>query len=180
MTRTTLATALATAITATAGIAYQGPSPNTPDPTDRGGEFAVSGCVEQEAGRAGVPPVYRITRVSTATGEGRAASAMGAGVPTPGTHSSAVKPSDPPELVASEYRIVAVESADLPKYVNQTVEARGTLQDLPPSAGGMASRNAPEAADSTTTPAVSAAAGKVFVATSIKKLADTCTSVRGS
>lgn len=156
--------------------------PNTPNPADRGGEFTITGCVQQETGRAGAPPAYKITRVSAATGEGRAVGAMGTGVAVAGANSSATPRSNPPDIVPSEYRLVATEQADLPKYVNQTVEARGALQDMPASAGGStggvpATGNAATGSDAKAT---TGAGNRVFVATAVKKLADTCTEVRGN
>jgi hypothetical protein len=132
--------------------------------------------VQQETGGQGSPAVYKITRVSAATGEGRALSAMGAGVPVPGANSNAKPPSDPPDIVEAEYRLMAAEQLDLPKYVNQTVEARGTLRDMPASAGSTANRGGANRANAT----AGRADGKVFVASALNKLADTCTEVRGN
>lgn len=183
MTRITSATALAAVLAATSiGLAAQVGQPTTPNPADRGGEFSITGCVQQEAGRAGQPPAYKITRVSAATGEGRAVGAMGTGVAGPGGSANATPRSNPPDIVPSEYRLMATEQAGLPKFVNQTVEARGALQDMPASAGG-ATSSATASGNAGTGPAAKAAASagnRVFVATSLKKLADTCTEVRGN
>ena len=178
MTRLISAAGVAAAVlAATAGAAAQGPRPGEPNPADRGGEFTISGCVQQEAAQQGSPTVYKITRVSPATGEGRAVSAMGAGVPVAGANASAKPPSDPPDIVSSEYRIVATEQLNLPKYVNQTVEARGTLRDAPAASAGSA---ASSRGSNNATAASGRAVSKVFMATALNKLADTCTEVKGN
>lgn len=82
----------AAVIAATIGMAAQGPRPGEPNPADRGGEFTISGCVQQEAAQQGSPTVYKITRVTAGTAEGRAVGAMGAGVPVAGANSNAKPP----------------------------------------------------------------------------------------
>lgn len=157
MTRLTTAATIA-AFLGVNGIAAGAQRPGEPNPTDRGGEFTLIGCVQQEAPQAGQPPVFSLTHATTATGEGRAAAAQGAGVPTPGVHSSTTEPSDPPDIVYDEYRILAEERADLPKFVNQKIQARGSLQSAPSPRAQGGDRTAP-----------------IFMATEITKLADTCT-----
>ncbi len=166
MTRTTSAATVAAAcMVLVIGVAAQGQTPGEPNPTDRGGEFTITGCVERGAGDADAPPVYLLTQTSAATGEGRAVGAMGAGVPMVGAHSSATPPSDPPDIVADEYRIMADEQVKLTEFVNHRVEARGRLQDAP-EAGSAAS------GDTT--------GRRVFMATDIETLAETCTEAKGN
>jgi hypothetical protein len=157
MTRLAMAAAIA-AFIGVNGIVADAQRPGEPNPTDRGGEFTLVGCVQQNAPQAGQPPVFTLTNVTSATGEGRAVSAAGAGVPTPGAHSSTTEPSDPPDIVQGEYRILAEERANLPKFVNQKIEARGSLQSAPSSGAQGGNTTAP-----------------IFMATEITKLADTCT-----
>jgi hypothetical protein len=163
MIRATWAATAAVVVGMAFGTSAQGQKPGEPNPADRGGEFTVTGCVKQEAGRAGSPPVFLLTDVSAANAEGRAASAMGAGMPVGGAHSSTTPPSDPPDIVRGDYRLIGEERLDLPSFVNQSVQARGKLQD----------------ADAPGPAGAAGAARRVMVVTEISKVADTCTEVKG-
>jgi hypothetical protein len=150
-------------------------APGQPDPSDRGGEFTITGCLSQAPARNGQPVMFMITKVSPGqpnVGEGRVVGAMGGGVPVTGvTHSSSADKQDPPDIVRGEYRIVSTERTDLAKFANQQVEARGRLRS--------ASMNGDHDNMSTTPMKMDGAAktganADVFEAASVKKIAGSC------
>jgi hypothetical protein len=130
------------AIGATVVSAQQpGESPGQPDPTDRGGEFEIVGCLTRPSPQPSGGPLFVISDVTSAPGETRAISAMGAGVPTGRGRESArgARPTDPPDIVDAQYRVVADDAdIDLAAHVNRKVRMRGTLmadRESAPAAG---------------------------------------------
>jgi len=159
--------------------------PGQPDPNDRGGEFIITGCLQQQPATAGQPVTFKMTGVSPGqegVGEGRAVSAIGAGTPVTGvTHSSAAQPSDPPDIVRGEYRIIAAERTDLTKFVNQKVEARGRLRgsldakDKDDKDKDKDMKVHDEAMAKASSAGAAAGGLDVFEAMSVRKVADSCT-----
>lgn len=145
--------------------------PGEPDPTDRGGEFTVIGCLEQAPAGSGEPATFKLTHVTTATGQGRMASAQGAGVPVGQGDSVSSRPSDPPDLIPGEYRIVAGEDVDLAEHADQQVQLRGSLSEDGMAAATARVQQGAEAAAGRTT----AGGGEpVFIATEVMRVSDTC------
>jgi hypothetical protein len=148
-------------------------APGQPDPNDRGGEFTITGCINQTAPQNGQPMMFMITKVSPGqanVGEGRVMSAMGGGTPVTGvTHSSAADHQDPPDIVRGEYRIVSTERTDLAKFANQQVEARGRLRSVSMSGERDKTPMKVDAAAPKT-----GANADVFEASSVKKVAGSC------
>lgn len=148
-------------------------NPGQPDPTDRGGEFTIHGCLERGTGEAGSPPVFILKNATTATGEGRMASAQGAGVPVRGADTRATPPSDPPDIVFDEYRVVGQEDVDLAEHVNSQVRLRGRLSEQ--GVAGATARTQ-QGADDAAGAARSAATGAtpVLIVDEVDELAAEC------
>ena len=153
-------------------------APGQPDPNDLGGEFTITGCISQAPAQSGQPMMFMITKVSPGqanVGEGRAVGAMGGGTPVTGvTHSSAADHQDPPDIVRGEYRIVSTERTDLAKFANQQVEARGRLRGASMSGDHDSSSKTPMKVDGAA--ATPGAGAGVFEASSVKKIAGSCSS----
>ncbi len=160
----------------------QNNDPNRPDPNDKGGVFTLTGCLEQQPAAQGSPMAYKLTRITPATGEGRTAGAMGAGVGMGTQGSAGVRPSNPPDIVPSEYRIVAAENVALAPHANHKIEVRGSLSKNAAEAGAQATNRSGAAANSGSqgrTASASSTADKsndVFIATSVRMVSDTCSS----
>ena len=160
--------------------AQNGYDPNKPDPADKGGVFTLTGCLEQQPAAQGSPMAYKLTRISPATGEGRTAGAMGAGVGMGRQGVTEARQSDPPDIVPSEYRIVAAENVSLAPHANHKIEVRGSLSKNAGEAGAtMANRTAANSGSQGRTASASSTADKsndVFIATSVRMVSDTCSS----
>jgi hypothetical protein len=152
--------ATAMAVGATVASAQQpGDNPGQPDPTDRGGEFVIVGCLTRPSPQPSGGPLFVVTDVTSEPGDTRMIGAMGAGVPTGRGRESArgARPTDPPDIVDAQYRVVADDAdIDLAAHVNRKVRMRGTLM-----------------ADRESTPAAGRPAN-TFMAGEVEKVNDTC------
>jgi hypothetical protein len=148
---------------ATAGAAQRATAPGQPDPADRGGVFTIEGCLTRPAPQPAGGPVYVMTQVTSGTGEARVVSAMGAGVPTAPEGSRTSRPTDPPDVVDSSYRVVSDDAKiQFAKHVNHKVRMRGALM------GSGAAATARPAGSTQGTPT------QTFMAEELEMLADTC------
>jgi hypothetical protein len=162
---------------ATTGLAAQrsGDAPGQPNPTDRGGEFELTGCLTRPSPQPAGGAVFVLTDATSQTGEARLIGAMGAGVPTTAQRGGAqARPTDPPEIVESEYRVVADDAdLDLAKHVNHKVRMRGALMDQ---------ARAPQAGSNRSGEGQAQGAGqrndgmpqKTFIAGELESVADSC------
>lgn len=161
----------AIALTATLAAAQRpGDAPAKPDPADRGGEFVIVGCLTRPSPQPAGGPLFVVTNVTAQTGEARLVGAMGAGVPTNAQQEGpTARPTAPPDIVASEYRVVADDAdIDLGKHVNHKVRMRGALMGRDaPASPATARNNAAQAAPQ------GAPAG-TFMAGELDMVAETC------
>lgn len=155
-------------VAATAGAAQRANTQGQPDPADRGGVFTIEGCLTRPAPQPAGGPLYVMTQVTSGTGEARVVSAMGAGVPTGPEGGRAARPTDPPDIVDSTYRVVSDDAKiDFAKHVNHKVRMRGALM----GSGAAAADQAATARPSGSTPG---APTHTFMAEELEMLASTC------
>jgi hypothetical protein len=172
MQRALFSTLMVSALAVAATSAAQQPpgnAPGQPDPADRGGEFVIVGCLTRPAPQPAGGPLFVLTNVTTQTGEARVIGAMGAGVPTTTKEGPSPRPTDPPDIVQSQYRVVSDDAdIDFAKHVNHKVRMRGALM-------GQATTPAADAASSSAAHAGShAGATQTFMAEDVEMVADSC------
>jgi hypothetical protein len=154
--------------------------------SDEAKEITVIGCLERVM--AGATPSYRLTEVGIGRGEGRAATAQGAGVP-------AAHGQPPVDLGAAQQQgisqgeylmsVASKAEVDLAEHVGSRIEVTGTLHDtLGTAARANDSKSAPSSTSSSSTSEDTSASGRAaretnqmpqtIVVTQAKEIATTC------